>query len=761
MSDRLNQTNNNRKETNVMDPNVYVDANGCAFEWDQVNKEWVPKQVEYNGYDDDDNDKKENEEMTTETMASTLKSLLSLPTQIPAQSSTNSSSTSSSSTSSSSTKASADKSSAKTSDDQLMQPSTSHEVNGLNPSNSKTIEWLNNEISKFIGEYNSTHDEPYYLTLEIIVETVLNWLTATNKSDEEIGQELYNLLGDSCFSLIEEIIHSRKGIVKSYNSLYQSETIKETKKEVKPMQLVQSQVWDKKPVFAQTVVVQTEEEKQLKKQLRKVEKKFMKELSKEYHMNDNSNLNEIEKIKKEKENNLLKAMYGPLFKNDPSQFMIDPNEYPYVFDSYAQAKCSSAYIGDSRMLLPHGFKRNDERCWEEIVVPAAQPPSPEITDRFKLVSIENDIDEFGKIAFKGTKSLNLIQSIVYKTAYFTNENMLICAPTGAGKTNVAMLAVLHEIKLHATGVNSIQYDQFKIVYIAPMKALASEMTDNFSSRLAPMGIKVKELTGDMQLTKKEIMETQIIVTTPEKWDVVTRKAKGDVNLLELVRLIIIDEVHLLQSDRGPVLESLVARTIRYVESSQNMIRLVGLSATLPNYKDVADFLHVNSKEGLFVFDSRFRPVPLSQTFIGCKATCSRQQNRNMDEVTYEKVREMILKGHQVMVFVQARNSTYKTAMNLREQANLQGHKRIFECDTSKLHDSERMIRRAKNQQLVELFQSGFAIHHAGMLRVDRNLVETLFRAGVIKVLICTATLAWGVNLPAHCVSQHFKYEKTF
>ena len=50
-----------------------------------------------------------------------------------------------------------------------------------------------------------------------------------------------------------------------------------------------------------------------------------------------------------------------------------------------------------------------------------------------------------------------------------------------------------------------------------------------------------------------------------------------------------------------------------------------------------------------------------------------------------------------------------------------------------------------------MFPDGFGIHHAGMLRQDRSLVEQLFSKGFIKVLVCTATLAWGVNLPAHAV----------
>jgi replicative superfamily II helicase len=94
----------------------------------------------------------------------------------------------------------------------------------------------------------------------------------------------------------------------------------------------------------------------------------------------------------------------------------------------------------------------------------------------------------------------------------------------------------------------------------------------------------------MQLTKAEINETQMIVTTPEKWDVVTRKSVGDTELAQKVRLLIIDEVHLLHEDRGSVIESIVARTLRQVETSQSLIRVVGLSATLPNYVDVAQFL---------------------------------------------------------------------------------------------------------------------------------------------------------------------------
>ena len=61
------------------------------------------------------------------------------------------------------------------------------------------------------------------------------------------------------------------------------------------------------------------------------------------------------------------------------------------------------------------------------------------------------------------------------------------------------------------------------------------------------------------------------------------------------------------------------------------------------------------------------------------------------------------------------------------------------------------VMKSRNKQLRELFPDGFSIHHAGMLRQDRTMVEQLFARGLIRVLVCTATLAWGVNLPAHAV----------
>ena len=327
----------------------------------------------------------------------------------------------------------------------------------------------------------------------------------------------------------------------------------------------------------------------------------------------------------------------------------------------------------------------------------------------------------------------------------------MCAPTGAGKTNIAMLTILHEIGLHIDENGEYLPEDFKIVYVAPMKALAAEVTDAFSRRLAPLNIVVAELTGDTQMSKRELEETQMIVTTPEKWDVITRKG-GEVSIASTLRLLIIDEVHLLNDERGPVIETLVARTLRQVEQTQSMIRIIGLSATLPNPMDVAQFLGVNKDSGLFVFDQSYRPIPLTQKFIGVTEKNSIKRQTLMAQIAYNKACEALRNGKQAMVFVHSRKDTVKTAKQLAEFAAAQDGMELFSNDQHERKDEfAQQVSRSRNNELKELFLKGLGCHNAGMLRADRSLTEKLFAAGVIKVLVCTATLAWGVNLPAHMV----------
>ena len=441
---------------------------------------------------------------------------------------------------------------------------------------------------------------------------------------------------------------------------------------------------------------------------------------------------------------------------EPAQNRNSP-QYPHVYKVHSAG--NTLAVGGRKYALPEGSKRTEHEKYEEYSIPAAKVGT--LSDDRKLVEI-SEMDGLCRRTFEGYRALNRMQSLVYPVAYKTNENMLICAPTGAGKTDAAMLAILNAISHNITPspvgkpdaleffVNS---EDFKIIYVAPMKALAAEITEKLGRRLAWLGIQVREFTGDMHLTKKEIAHTQIIVTTPEKWDVVTRKSTGDTELVQKVRLLIIDEVHMLHDERGAVIESLVARTERQVESTQSLIRVVGLSATLPNYVDVADFLKVNRMAGLFYFDASFRPVPLEQHFIGVKGKPGTKSSRdNIDQTTFEKVKEMLERGHQIMVFVHSRKDTVSTARTFVQMAQDQQCSDLFDCQAvDGFATAIKDLKNTKGRELRELVPKGFGTHHAGMPRSDRNRVEQLFKHGQITVLCCTATLAWGVNLPAAAV----------
>ncbi|KAL0808656.1 hypothetical protein ABMA28_013091 [Loxostege sticticalis] len=405
------------------------------------------------------------------------------------------------------------------------------------------------------------------------------------------------------------------------------------------------------------------------------------------------------------------------------------------------------FMANKRCQLPPGSFRKQRRGYEEVHVPALKPKPFEEDET--LVPVEK-LPKYVQPAFDGFKTLNRIQSRISKAALETDENLLVCAPTGAGKTNVALLCILREVGKHVNDDGTVNVNDFKMIYVAPMRSLVQEMVGNFSKRLSAYNMKVSELTGDHQLTREQIEATQLIVCTPEKWDIITRKG-GERSFTNLVRLIIIDEVHLLHDERGPVLEALVARTLRTVEQTQEEVRLVGLSATLPNYTDVAAFLRVRPEQGLFYFDNSFRPVALEQQYIGVTEKKALKRFQVMNDIVYEKTMEHAGRN-QILVFVHSRKETGKTARAIRdmclEKDTLGQFLREGSASMEVLRTEAEQV---KNPELRELLPYGFAIHHAGMSRVDRTLVEDLFADRHIQVLVSTATLAWGVNLPAHTV----------
>ncbi len=485
--------------------------------------------------------------------------------------------------------------------------------------------------------------------------------------------------------------------------------------------------------------------------------------SQKEHRKDNKRLAKSTAIERQRVEELSKGQAqipSWLKKGAPPTLSMSP---PLDDMSALASEGTREYRVPTRGLPPGATKYYEPGKYEMVHIPIPER-RPQVKDG-DLVSIGVLEPEWARLAFKGIKQLNPIQSRMYECAYRTSENMLVCAPTGAGKTNIAMLALLQQFQQFANASATINIDEevikhehqgwckgFKAVYVAPMKALAQEVVSKFKDRLDPLGLVVKENTGDMQLSRAEIEEANLLVVTPEKWDVVTRKG-GDGTLVELVSLLIIDEVHLLAENRGAVIESIVARMHRHVETAQRPVRVVGLSATLPNFKDVGTFLRVQPSRGLFHFGPEYRPVPLEQTFIGIIEKQRTRQQLMLVRIAYERALESVREGNQVMVFVHARKDTVCTAQGILALAAADGTCEEFSppatLEAHKKHAPA--LDKCSNGELRVLYSKGFGCHHAGMPRRERQLTECAFADGAINVLVCTATLAWGVNLPVHTV----------
>lgn len=146
-----------------------------------------------------------------------------------------------------------------------------------------------------------------------------------------------------------------------------------------------------------------------------------------------------------------------------------------------------------------------------------------------------------------------------------------------------------------------------------MKALVRERVDDWSKRLGISGKKIVELTGDTAPDARIIRQSDIIITTPEKFDGISRNWKTR-KFVQDVSLVIMDEIHLLASERGPILEMIVSRMNYMSTHTERPVRLLGMSTAVANAGDMAGWLGV--KEGLFNFPQSIRPVPLEMYIDG-------------------------------------------------------------------------------------------------------------------------------------------------
>ncbi|HNV00851.1 MAG TPA: DEAD/DEAH box helicase, partial [archaeon] len=319
-----------------------------------------------------------------------------------------------------------------------------------------------------------------------------------------------------------------------------------------------------------------------------------------------------------------------------------------------------------------------------------------------------------------------------------DKSLVVSAPTASGKTIVAELFVL----------NSVLNKRKKVIYTCPLRALASEHYKDFKKKYPQ--IKFSLSTGDLDSSSSYLKKFDVIMTTYEKLASLLRhKAEW----LSEVGCIIVDEIHELDSNRGPVLEIALTQ----LRNRNKELKILGLSATIPNSKELSEWLDAK------LVESDYRPTKLIEgVLFESEITYQDQKIEKISDVE-ELIKNLIKENKQALVFLNSRKRAEGFAKKITKIVS----KNLSTKSITKLNEASSKtlnVLESPTEQCASLsdcIKQGSAFHHAGLLNQQREIVEDNFRNGEIKVLCSTTTLSAGINLPADLViiPSVYRFEK--
>ena len=310
--------------------------------------------------------------------------------------------------------------------------------------------------------------------------------------------------------------------------------------------------------------------------------------------------------------------------------------------------------------------------------------------------------------------LNPAQSQAAPHILNTDEHLLIAAPTGSGKTTIGKLAALR----------SILHEGRKAAWLVPQRSLTDELNTELEA-WRRNGLRVERLSGEYAVDIEKVREADLWVATTEKFEAVCRAGSLQAALGE-VGCLVVDEIHLLGSPgRGALLEALLAR----VRGAESPVRIVGLSATVSNAAEVAEWLQAT------LVTTAWRPsrvtwqlpvIPASTGFAG--------GNRMREQAVVELTERHTAEAGSVLVFCGSKRNVRSTALAVAASRGAPVH-------TAAPDDVDAVTRVCA--------EVGVRMHYADY--DHKHAAERAFRAREADVLVATSTVAAGVNLPARAV----------
>ena len=322
------------------------------------------------------------------------------------------------------------------------------------------------------------------------------------------------------------------------------------------------------------------------------------------------------------------------------------------------------------------------------------------------------------------------------------HNLVAAIPTASGKSLIGYIPALQMIVERGK----------KVLYIVPLKALASEKKDDFD-RYSSLGIKSHMSTGDLDSDDKYISDADVIVATSEKADSMIRHGS---NWMDQVGLVIADEIHMIHDPgRGPTLEVILTKLMR----RNRDLQIIALSATMSNAFDLAEWLHAR------LVESDWRPIPLKEgVFYNNEIEFDDRTKREVPpdkEEIWSLIEQAVKDGGQSLVFVNSRRSTEALAVKYCKKMSALAGRELSRYEMDLLEGDGETTETGR--KLSSCVKCGIAFHNAGLTYRQRKYVEDNFRNGQIKCIVATPTLAAGINLPARrvIVRDTMRYETNY
>ena len=388
----------------------------------------------------------------------------------------------------------------------------------------------------------------------------------------------------------------------------------------------------------------------------------------------------------------------------------------------------------SESVLPVSFN--------SMILPAKFPPPTELLDLQPLLPRALGDDTLSKLF--SFKEFNPIQTQTFHELFKTDRNCLVCAPSGSGKTVCAEFAILRLLTTNPTG---------KCVFVAPTEDIAGPVYEEWNRRFGPIlgKSKIAKLSGQTIPDLKLLGEAKIAVCSVKTWDILSRRWRQR-KAVQAVSLVVFDELHFLGGEHGPTMEIVISR-MRYISGQRQSspeagLRIIGLSASLANAREVGEWMGVPNKS-LFNFSPKVRPLPLEIYFQSFEQNNYSGRLMAMGKPVYDSI-DRHIDGKSAIVYVPSRRQAQLTAIDIMTYRESRVGE-LFLGEGVSQEEMARITAEIREPTLQQVLVSGIGFLFAGMIESDWATVVDLFQKGALRVLVCPVDLCWQSPCVAHLV----------